>query len=1492
MKIAFSILISLLFLHQPKFIPYPILQEGIRVIRSSSEYSLIQLAQEILKIAKDKKCEFLVKITGNDIYYEYIYKGRFAKKERGVLSKDKQLIYKFLINGISKIKILPQIEERELILALRAIINNESFSAENIYFEKNWRESFGQLRNYGDDLKVINFFLDLLEKEAEEDKLIAASESLAMLFQFWDDELFKLSEDNLITFAEKGANLLNVISASQDEIVENLIEFSRPLVLHMLKRASNEFIDSISKVFQSLVNILKSELYPHHVRKRASFSLSLSYETAQERDFIEFLSLSLEKDIIAEVINFAQPNDVADVTKALIRAKKISLFEDYAEEIFACISSNINALSEVGQAILLSENQELIDRFIENIIRAEINLDDSTNVKILLNIISLNPYNSEKLINYITMHFLLTRHVLADDLSLLKTISYLLASDIRLVYFNLRTMLKNIPYSFGEIIYTDAEWGDIRSFSRRLDGPGGGSNVISHPGMRLFGYLRNQIHQFGQANTDITLVERILAFWLSEDKEWLRLQKEILRKPVPDEVVDNLPEEDLKVEGRKKALLILLTLPHPSEVYSSLREEIEEFLIDKKFFKAVSIFRKIRLNDKVIEELKKLDRVEAKMEPQKVINILKEIGITSQYIEEAKRMNIIDILEALWLVALYQGLVKKYDILESRLPDKIPESLIYQKDNKLSILEAAENLINIRDGIREEILSDMPVKPYESMGSDYISGQQFASYQEKRFDLFNYDRYLEIYAEKLFTDLIQNAIDEIRKAIDASYSIKLDFILDAIRLTIQNLRIDGLGSIELDHIATNLEYVRLSPQQILNITDQILAELDAIAQGIVFQYSNIAKIAALQIGPERLAPQYYDTSLSGDARCEKAAITAVADLRKTIFRLKALDILSNMIELLQTYLKNKIAFLPLTAFNSCRRIRGGNFPKVLFITDYGEKKFPPTALFGKKAVNLMILDREGLPIPIGFVISTEVIKDILNNPEDYKPGKSGDKFLRKLVAEYVVELEKRTGLRFGGDIHQPYLDKVRREKGIDTREQRKNPPIFFSCRSGSALTLPGILATTINVGIGASIEHVEKLVEQIKDPWAVWDGYRRFLQSFAIHVLGREKFLTKFIKETEYGPIEEEKLIFDKIIEDAKREAGVSSKDKLTSDEMRNVAIAYREVIKDRLTDEEFSLIENNPFEQLMSSIYATINSWNSELAIKFRKAEGIAQEWLTPVIIQVMKWGTFAEASGSGVLLTSSPHGGIIGIYKPKSQGSDIMLGVSAEYMPLSNFQRRGAEPTLESTMAGVYTKLSAIASKIEKIFGKVQEIEFVIEKGKIWLLQTRESRRIHVDLNEEGVSFSVEELKKVGFLFDKEGNIIQEPISFGIPNFSGRFMGHVAYDETTIIKAIETKSLKDYNFVLLYDDITPENLPEIWELKERLNGVGGNLFIISRRGGFLSHAIEVAGSIKIPALVKVDQLIFDSQTGIWQIGGNYLDDLDDILFIDNNGNIYLAPR
>ena len=444
---------------------------------------------------------------------------------------------------------------------------------------------------------------------------------------------------------------------------------------------------------------------------------------------------------------------------------------------------------------------------------------------------------------------------------------------------------------------------------------------------------------------------------------------------------------------------------------------------------------------------------------------------------------------------------------------------------------------------------------------------------------------------------------------------------------------------------------------------------------------------------------------------------------------------------------------------------------------------------GNKGYNLMLLAREKnlkVKIPYGFILTTEIfrcyklIKKYKELWEDYK-GK---------IKENIQILEKLTGKNFG----------------------KKENPLLLSVRSGSAISMPGMMNSILNVGV--NLEIVEGLVEQTRNLWFAWDTYRRFIQSWAMAFGVPRDF-------------------FNNLMREHKRKYRVKKKKEFTGEQMRELALIYRKSVEKL----GISIIDD-PWDQLFKSIELIINSWYNQKATAYREIMQIANEWGTAVIVQQMVFGNKSPSSGTGVTLTTSPVGKfpriiLWGDYTPYNQGEDIVSGLVNAY-PISLEQKKieGRDGlSLQEAFPEIYNALLDFVYYLvyEKGWGH-QEIEFTFEGNRaedLYILQVRD-----IILREE---------REIPF-FNKELLQTLECIGKGIGVCGGLLSGRIVFSLEDIL---EFKTKKEPLILLRYDTV-PDNIKEI-------SLVDG---ILTARGGQTSHAAIVASRLGKICVVGCENL------------------------------------
>jgi pyruvate,orthophosphate dikinase len=478
---------------------------------------------------------------------------------------------------------------------------------------------------------------------------------------------------------------------------------------------------------------------------------------------------------------------------------------------------------------------------------------------------------------------------------------------------------------------------------------------------------------------------------------------------------------------------------------------------------------------------------------------------------------------------------------------------------------------------------------------------------------------------------------------------------------------------------------------------------------------------------------------------------------------------------------------------------------------------------GNKGFNITKLNKYGLPVPPGFIISTEVFRsrEVI---EDFPPAQ---KYFRKQVRRQICDLEKITGKVFGNP----------------------NNPLLLSVRSGGAVSQPGMMVTFLDVGINEKI--AEEIALQTGNSWFAWDNYRRFLQCFGMSFnLERDDF--------------------DAIIDDFKHSLGIPYKSQFSGRDMKRLALAYRDMIRDN----GIEVIED-PYEQLYMAIKSVFDSWESSKARTYRKIMGISDDWGTAVTVQKMVFGNISKKAGSGVFFTHNPrwHGDILrlwGDFTLGNQGEDVVSGL-VNTMPISINQKdvemRGTEITLESDFPLVFNALKKWAVElIDKKGWSPQEIEFTFESPfvkDLYLLQAR--------------GMTMRKRKKV-LTFEAGGISEEKYLAHGIGVSGGAMSGRMVFslDEIDEWRNREPET----SLILVRRDTAPEDIEEI-------NAADG---LLTARGGLTSHAAVVAHRLGKTCIVGCADLVCNEKTKICILKHTSLTSGDYISIDGREGSVYLG--
>ena len=472
-------------------------------------------------------------------------------------------------------------------------------------------------------------------------------------------------------------------------------------------------------------------------------------------------------------------------------------------------------------------------------------------------------------------------------------------------------------------------------------------------------------------------------------------------------------------------------------------------------------------------------------------------------------------------------------------------------------------------------------------------------------------------------------------------------------------------------------------------------------------------------------------------------------------------------------------------------------------------------LLGGKGANLAEMNRIGLPVPPGFTITTEACNGY------FKFGKEKlMSVLKEEVEAGIHFVEALTGKRFGD----------------------ADNPLLFSVRSGSRVSMPGMMDTVLNLGMNDGV--VEAFAKKTGNERAAWDSYRRFIQMYGDVVMG----MKPESREAE-DP-------FEKIIDQLKKEKGVKADTDLTKDELLELCLRFSKALKLR-TGKNFP---QEPWEQLWGAITAVFDSWMNDRAIHYRSLNGIPAEWGTAVNVQAMVFGNMGSTSATGVAFTRDPATGeniFTGEYLIDAQGEDVVAGIRtpqqitiegsrrwAKLAGVSEKERKSKFPSLEESMPKLYEELDSCQHRLERHYRDMQDLEFTIQEGKLWILQTRNGKRtgqamvrIAMEMLEKSIIAEQEALLRMEPtkmdellhpVFDSEALENAVEITRGLPASPGAASGQIVFFADDTVKW----AAKGQEVILVRMETSPEDI----------QGIDHARGILTSRGGMTSHAAVVA--------------------------------------------------
>ena len=488
-------------------------------------------------------------------------------------------------------------------------------------------------------------------------------------------------------------------------------------------------------------------------------------------------------------------------------------------------------------------------------------------------------------------------------------------------------------------------------------------------------------------------------------------------------------------------------------------------------------------------------------------------------------------------------------------------------------------------------------------------------------------------------------------------------------------------------------------------------------------------------------------------------------------------------------------------------------------------------LLGGKGANLAEMTNIGLPVPQGFTITTEACTKY------YEDGREINSEIRKQIDEYIVKMEKMTGKKFG---------------------DKKNP-LLVSVRSGARASMPGMMDTILNLGLNEEV--VEVLAKQSNNPRWAWDCYRRFIQMYSDVVM-------------EVG-----KKYFEELIDKMKEKKGVKLDVELNADDLKELANEFKAEYKDKIGKD----FPDDPKEQLMGAIKAVFRSWDNPRANVYRRDNDIPYSWGTAVNVQSMAFGNMGDDCGTGVAFTRDPatgEKGLFGEFLTNAQGEDVVAGVRTP-MHISEMEEKFPE---------AFKQFKEVCKTLEEHYRDMQDMEFTVEHGKLYMLQTRNGKRtaraalkIACDLVDEGMRTPEEAVEMIDPRnldtllhpqFDAAAIKKAQAIGKGLGASPGAACGKIVFTAEDAVKWHE----KGEKVVLVRLETSPEDI----------TGMKASQGILTVRGGMTSHAAVVARGMGTCCVSGCGDIAMDEANKKFTLAGKTFHEGDEISIDGTTGNIY----
>ncbi len=511
--------------------------------------------------------------------------------------------------------------------------------------------------------------------------------------------------------------------------------------------------------------------------------------------------------------------------------------------------------------------------------------------------------------------------------------------------------------------------------------------------------------------------------------------------------------------------------------------------------------------------------------------------------------------------------------------------------------------------------------------------------------------------------------------------------------------------------------------------------------------------------------------------------------------------------------------------------------------DHSDPRQKDKTVSGGKGANLAEMASIGLPVPPGFTITTEECVRYLTDGADFSDD------LRSAVAAALTHVEATVGKNFG-----------------DAAD-----PLLVSVRSGARVSMPGMMDTVLNLGLNDAT--VEGLAQSSGDARFAWDSYRRFIQMYSDVVLG-----------IDHG-------LFEEALEIVKEDKGFYNDTEMTAEDWQALVSEYKGIVEEELSRP----FPQDVHEQLWGAIRAVFDSWDSDRAKVYRRLNSIPGDWGTAVNVQAMVFGNMGETSATGVAFTRDPATGeraYYGEYLINAQGEDVVAGIrTPQYLTKTARETAGAKPlSMEEALPDAYGELARVFDLLELHYKDMQDIEFTVERGKLWMLQTRSGKRtakaalkMAVDMVEEGLIDTREAVRRVDpMALDQLLHPTLDPkaernvLTTGLPASPGAAAGKIVLDADTA----EQWAGRGEKVILVRVETSPEDI----------HGMHAAQGILTARGGMTSHAAVVARGMGRPCVSGAGAVSIDRATRTLRIGATELKEGDAITLDGAIGQVMLG--